>query len=68
LRFAFQARNLGFFPTYIGSDGWGDNEFIYRNLNQSVKEKTSFVGYRNSYWNEELNTPIMAAEVLRISV
>lgn len=58
LRFVLQARNMNFHPTYIGSDGWGDNQFIYKNLVTPSKEKVPFVGYRNSYWNERVETPI----------
>lgn len=58
LRFVLQAKNLEFRPVYIGSDGWGDNQFIFKNLATFPKEKAMFVGYRNSYWNETQTSSI----------
>lgn len=57
LRFVLQARGLSFYPTYVGSDGWGDNQYVYRNLIQGGDSNTPFIGYRNSYWHEEAKSP-----------
>ena len=58
LRFALQAANKGFFPVYIGSDGWGSNEHVYKNLVQESPLGDKFKAYRNSYWKEDANTPM----------
>lgn len=56
LRFTLQAANMNFFPVYIGSDGWGSNEHIYKKLVQEAPSGNKFVSYRNSYWKEESPT------------
>jgi branched-chain amino acid transport system substrate-binding protein len=56
LRFAAQASSLGFFPVYIGSDGWGSNVNILERLVKLPVSGAKFVGYRNSYWKEDAST------------
>lgn len=58
LRFALQAANKGFFPVYIGSDGWGSNEHVHKNLVQESPQGDKFRAYRNSYWKEDAKTPM----------
>jgi branched-chain amino acid transport system substrate-binding protein len=58
LKFVLQAANKNFFPVYIGSDGWGPNDKIYENLVKTSSYGDRFIGYRNSYWKEDNNTPI----------
>ena len=55
LRFALQAANKGFFPVYIGSDGWGSNENIYKKFVTDSPFASKFEAFRNSYWKE--NSP-----------
>jgi amino acid efflux transporter len=55
LRFYAQASIERFSPQFIGSDGWGLNEAVFKNVHQ-VKDGTKFLGYRNVYWNEESKT------------
>ena len=57
LKFAMQAADKNFFPVYIGSDGWGSNEHVYKNLVVEPSQK-KFVAYRNSYWKQDATTPI----------
>lgn len=52
-RFSIQAANKGFFPVYIGSDGWGNNEFVFENLVKNAPSGDKFIAYRNSYWKED---------------
>lgn len=56
LRFALQAANKGFFPVYVGSDGWGSNEHVHKNLVKESPQGDKFVAYRNSYWKEDAGT------------
>ena len=53
LRFQSQAVNEGFNPIYIGSDGWGLNEAVQKQIIKNDKLGSNFVGLRNVYWNEE---------------
>jgi branched-chain amino acid transport system substrate-binding protein len=57
LKFAIQAADKNFFPVYIGSDGWGSNEHVYKNLVVEPAHK-KFVAFRNSYWKQDATTPI----------
>lgn len=57
LKFAMQAADKNFFPVYIGSDGWGSNEHVYKNLVVEPSQK-KFVAFRNSYWKQDATTPI----------
>lgn len=52
LRFHSQAVHGGLNPIYIGSDGWGLNEGVQKQIIKDKKEGTIFVGLRNVYWNE----------------
>lgn len=52
LRFQSQAATEGFNPTYIGSDGWGVNEAVQKQIIKEDELQSSFVGLRNVYWNE----------------
>ena len=53
LKFALQAANKGFFPVYIGSDGWGSNEHVFKNLVSESPFGARFHAFRNSYWKED---------------
>ncbi|MBI4371049.1 MAG: ABC transporter substrate-binding protein [Elusimicrobia bacterium] len=58
VRFVLQASRKGFHPVYVGSDGWGSNEHVFEKL---VKESPSggrFVGFRNSYMRDDVDTPM----------
>ena len=50
------AEKSKFFPKYLGSDGWGSAENVYKNLveNDSVK---GFDGMITSYWQQESTLP-----------
>jgi amino acid efflux transporter len=50
LRFYSEASSQGFNPKYIGSDGWGLSEAIFKAV-QNNKSANSFEAYRNVYWN-----------------
>lgn len=52
LRFMNQASQLNFFPTYIGSDGWGTNEDLLKRVIEEGKNER-FIAYRNYYVNEK---------------
>ena len=52
-----QAADKDFFPVYIGSDGWGSNEHVYKNLVVEPSQK-KFIAFRNSYWKQDATTPI----------
>lgn len=60
-QFALQAAQKGYFPVYLGSDGWGSNENLYRKLVTESSTGDRFMGYRNSYWKEDSKST-MAAE------
>ncbi len=51
-RFLPQAEALGFFPTYVGGDGWNSNKFIVDNTIPKLAHPEKFIGYRTSYGNE----------------
>lgn len=53
LRFQSQAVNIAFTPVYLGSDGWGLNEAVQKQIIKNEKQNSSFVGLRNVYWNGE---------------
>jgi branched-chain amino acid transport system substrate-binding protein len=55
LRFQLQAAGLGFFPVYVGSDGWGSNDNVLRKFVTESKTGVNFVAFRNSYWKEDAN-------------
>ncbi|MDH4468758.1 MAG: amino acid permease [Bacteriovoracaceae bacterium] len=55
-RFYSQAIKEKFYPSYIGSDGWGTNESVYKRLVEEQKGPQAFTAYRNVYWNEESST------------
>ena len=61
LRFVLQASNKGYFPTYFGSDGWGSNEHLYKNLVVEAPNGKKFKGYRNSYWKEDSQSPMVTS-------
>jgi amino acid efflux transporter len=56
LRFQSQAVNSAFTPTYLGSDGWGLNEAVQKQIIKNDKRVSSFIGLRNVYWNGESTT------------
>ena len=58
VRFVAQANRAGFFPVYVGSEGWGSSEHINRDLFEGSEWRTKFVGYRSSFWNEKFQTSI----------
>ena len=49
-KFVVQAAQKGFYPTYIGSDGWGRNENLYKLLVKESAAGEHFLAYRNYYW------------------
>lgn len=51
LRFYSEASSQGFNPKYIGSDGWGLSEAIFKAV-RANKFASSFEAYRNVYWND----------------
>jgi branched-chain amino acid transport system substrate-binding protein len=61
LRFSTQAAARNYFPTYIGSDGWGSNENVFKTLVLDSTLGSHFVGLRNNYWHEESTTRAAAA-------
>ena len=58
LQFFVQASAKKYFPVYIGSDGWGSNEGVFRDLIERQPKDTKFVSYRNSYWKEDNHSPL----------
>lgn len=58
-RFALEAANKNFFPVYIGSDGWGSNENVRQRLVNDAPNGARFRAYRNSYWKEDAQTPMV---------
>lgn len=58
LRFVTQAEEKGFFPVYVGSDGWGSNEHVYRHLVLDSKKGARFIGVRGYFWKEDVETEI----------
>jgi amino acid efflux transporter len=57
VRFQSQAMAAQFQPQYIGSDGWGLNEAIQKQILGSNPRENAFVGYRNMYWDGTSSTP-----------
>lgn len=53
LRFQSQAASEDFQPTYIGSDGWGLNESVQKQVIVNGKQNSKFIGLRNVYWDQE---------------
>jgi amino acid efflux transporter len=51
LRFNSQALLEGLNPVYLGSDGWGLNETVQKQIAKEVKGYLSFTGFRNVYWH-----------------
>ncbi len=49
-RFFSQAASRGYFPQYIGSDGWGSPQSVYETIVAKEKHGEKLVGYINSYW------------------
>ena len=60
-RFVVQSANKGFQPIYVGSDGWGSSQNIFRSMVKENPSGAKFVAYRNSYWKEDTNTPLARA-------
>lgn len=58
IQFVVQAEEQKFFPVYMGSDGWGSNQFVYEKFVRDSKYASKFIAVRNSYWNESAKTPI----------
>lgn len=54
-RFIFQSAERNYFPVFIGSDGWGSNEYLSKVLLDNYKLCKNFVGYRNYYWGNDVN-------------
>ena len=55
LRFLDQSSKVGYFPVYIGSDGWGTNENVFQKVISEGKN-LKFVAYRNYYINENFKS------------
>ncbi|MBI4402865.1 MAG: ABC transporter substrate-binding protein [Deltaproteobacteria bacterium] len=53
IRFLVQAEKKKFFPTYIGSDGWGSNQYALDKLVKESPVGPRFSGYRAYFWNEQ---------------
>lgn len=56
--FVIQAEKQQFHPVYVGSDGWGSNEMIYKTL--VLNRYKNFIAYRNSYWREDVSNQFVA--------
>ena len=48
------ASKAGMAPLYLGTDGWGTNESLLKNMG-------NFHGIRNAYWHEESKLPAVLA-------
>ncbi len=58
IQFVVQAEEQKFFPVYMGSDGWGSNQYVYEKFVKESKNGTKFVAIRNSYWKEDAENTI----------
>jgi branched-chain amino acid transport system substrate-binding protein len=58
IQFVVQAEEQKFFPVYMGSDGWGSNQYVYEKFVKESKNGAKFVAIRNSYWKEDAENPI----------
>lgn len=58
IQFVVQAEEQKFFPIYVGSDGWGSNQYVYEKFVRDSKSGGKFVAIRNSYWKEDSESPI----------
>ena len=61
LRFSIQAASRGFFPVYLGSDGWGSSEHVYEKLVARSLSKDRFLAYRSSAWKADVDTSLSQA-------
>ena len=61
LRFVTQANMMGYFPTYIGSDGWGSTEHLERDILNGSQWRSEFVAFRSTFWNETYQTSLAKA-------
>ncbi len=52
-RFSSQAAEKGYFPVYIGSDGWGSNESVIKYIKSNPSYKNRFTAYRNICWKAD---------------
>lgn len=59
LRFVSQAKEKGFFPVYVGSDGWGSNENLYSKLVNGSESGAKFIAFRNNYWRDDATSPLI---------
>lgn len=64
-RFSSQAAEKGYFPIYIGSDGWGSNENVIKYIKSNPIYKNRFKAYRNICWKTDskalINTQFKSA-------
>lgn len=58
IQFVVQAEEQKFFPIYMGSDGWGSNQYVYEKFVKDSKNGAKFIAIRNSYWKEDAEQPI----------
>ncbi len=58
--FVAEATPRGFLPTYLGSDGWGSNEFVYGRMVRDFPLGKGFHAIRNSYWLATRQSPLKA--------
>lgn len=52
LEFYSQAASYKFFPSYYGSDSWGNNKALINRIVKGHKDGDKFVGHRVLYWNK----------------
>jgi branched-chain amino acid transport system substrate-binding protein len=60
LRFNAQASERGFYPIYIGSDGWGSTETVYERFVRDSIYGTRFTAYMNTFWHDESKSPAVS--------
>ena len=60
LRFNTQAVLKGYYPIYVGSDGWGSNENVFKSFVTDSPAGKYFIGLRNSYWHQEAHSQRVA--------
>lgn len=58
LRFVTQANMLGYFPVYVGTDGWGSTEHIQRDLFDRSQWRSKFIGFRSVFWNDRIHSAL----------
>lgn len=56
--FVAEATPRGFMPTYLGSDGWGSNDFVFGRMVRDFPLGKGFNALRNSYWLESRKSPL----------